>query len=50
MKAIAKIIGTKGYKSMSEKWLLSFLNELELVKESENNFDDARNRKDQKRF
>ena len=50
MKAIAKIIGTKGYKSMSEKRLLSFLNELELVKESENNFDDARNRKDQKRF
>ena len=42
LKAIAKIIGTKGYKSMSEKRLLSFLNELELVKESENNSDDAR--------
>ena len=35
LKAIAKIIDIKGYKSMSKERLLSFLNESELVKESE---------------
>ena len=42
MKTIAKIGGIKGYKSMSEERLLSVLNELEPVKKSEKNFDDAR--------
>ena len=50
LKEIAKIIGTKGYKSMSEKRLLNFLNESELVKESENNFDDAKTERIKKDF
>ena len=42
LNAIAKIRGIKGYKSMSEERLLNSLNELESMKESEINFDDAR--------
>ena len=50
LKAIAKIIDIKGYKSMSKERLLSFLNESELVKESEKNFDNARIEKIKKDF
>ena len=50
MKTIAKIIGIKGYKSMSEERLLSVLNELESVKESGRNFDDAKIEKIKKDF
>ena len=50
LKAIAKIIDIKGYKSMSKERLLSFLNESELLKESEKNFDDARIEKIKKDF
>ena len=42
LNAIAKIRGIKGYKSMSEERLLNSINELESMKESEINFDDAR--------
>ena len=54
-KAIAKIRGIKGYKSIFEERLLSILNESESEKESENNFDEIierreENRKNQKRF
>ena len=42
LKAIAKIRGIKGYKTMSEEKLLNSLNELKSMKESEKNFDDAR--------
>ena len=40
LKLITKSMGIKGYKSMSEERLISSINES--VKESENNFDDAR--------
>ena len=50
LKAIAKIIDIKGYKSMYKERLLSFLNESELVKESEKNFDNARIEKIKKDF
>ena len=40
LKAIAKIRGIKGYKSMSEDRLLSALKISESLKESEKNFDD----------
>ena len=40
----------KGYKSMSEERLLSSLNESESVEESEKNFHDVENRKNQKIF
>ena len=49
-KSIAKSRGIKGYKSMPEERLLSFLNESESVKESEKNFDDARIEKIKKYF
>ena len=42
LNAIAKIRGIKGYESMSEERLLNSINELESMKESEINFDDAR--------
>ena len=42
LNAIAKIRGIKGYKSTSEERLLNSINELESMKESEINFDDAR--------
>ena len=42
LNAIAKLRGIKGQKSMSEERLLNSLNELESMKESEINFDDAR--------
>ena len=42
LKTVAKIRGIKGYKSMSEERLLNSINELESMKESEINFDDAR--------
>ena len=45
LKAIAEIRGIRGYESMSEERLLSSLNESESVKESENEFDDARIKK-----
>ena len=41
-------MGIKGYKSMSEERLISSINES--VKESENNFDDARIEKIKKDF
>ena len=47
LKAIAKIIGIRGYISMSRE---NFLNKLELVKESEKNFDGARIEKIRKYF
>ena len=47
LKAIAKIIGIRGYTSMSRE---SFLNKLELVKESEKTFDGARIEKIRKDF
>ena len=50
MKLIAKGKGIKDYKSMSEHILLISLNESELVKESEKNFDDARIEKIKKKF
>ena len=50
LKSIAKIIGIKGYKSMSEEELLSFLNESELLKENEKYFDGARIEKIKKDF
>ena len=54
-KAIAKIKGIKGYKSIFEERLLSILKESESEKEGENNFDEIierieENRKNQKRF
>ena len=42
LKAIAKIRGINGYKSMSEKRLLSIFNESESAKQSAKNFDDAK--------
>ena len=42
LKLIAKSRGIKGYKSMSEDELLSALNALESLKESENTFDDTK--------
>ena len=42
LKVIAKSRAIKEYKSMSEERLLSSLNELEPVEESEKNFHDAR--------
>ena len=42
LKAIAKIRGIKGYKSMSEDILLSALKASESLKESEKNFDDTK--------
>ena len=42
--------GIKGYKSMSEERLIGSINESEPVKESENNFDDARIEKIKKYF
>ena len=50
LKLIAKGKGIKDYKSMSEHILLMSLNESELVKESEKNFDDARIEKIKKDF
>ena len=51
LKTNSKIRGIKGYKSMCEEKLLSVLNEsAESVKESENNFDDARIEKIEKDF
>ena len=44
-KVEAKSRGNKVFKSMSEERLLSSLNESESVKESENEFDDARIKK-----
>ena len=41
LKAIAKIIGISGYKSISIRILLRFLNESQLEKESKKNFDGA---------
>ena len=41
LKAIAKIIGISGDKSISRRILLRFLNESQLEKESEKNFDGA---------
>ena len=49
-KLISKSRGIKGYKSMPEERLLSFLNESESVKESEKNFDDGRIEKIKKYF
>ena len=45
LKLIAKSRSIKGYKSMSEDRLVSALNASELVKESENNFDDTESTK-----
>ena len=42
LKAISKIRGIKGYKSISEDRLLSALKASESLKESENNFDDTK--------
>ena len=42
LKLIEKSRGIRDYKNISEERLLSSLNGSELVKESENNFDDAR--------
>ena len=50
MKEIAKIKGIKGYKSMSEKRLVSSLNEWESVKEGWKNFGDPRIEKIKKYF
>ena len=50
MKQIAKMRGIKGYNSMSEERLIGSINESEPVKESENNFDDARIEKIKKYF
>ena len=41
LKAIAKIIGISGYKSISRRILLRFLNESQLEKESKKYFDGA---------
>ena len=50
LKVIAKIRGIKFYKSMSEKRLISSINESESVKESEKKNYCCKNRKVQKRF
>ena len=50
LKQIAKMRGIKGYKSMSQERLKSSINELEPLKESEKNFDDARIKKIKKDF
>ena len=50
LKTVAKIRGIKGNKSIFEERLLSVLNESQAVKESENNFDDARIEKIKKDF
>ena len=50
LKIVAKIRGIKGNKSIFEERLLSVLNESQAVKESENNFDDARIEKIKKDF
>ena len=50
LKTIVKIRGIKGCKSMSEERSLSALNGSEPVKESEENFDDARIEKIKKDF
>ena len=50
LKTIAKIIGIKGCKSMSEKKLLSALNKSESVNKSEKKFDDSRIEKIKKDF
>ena len=42
VKAIAKIRGIKGYKSMSEDRLLSALKASESLEESQKNFDDTK--------
>ena len=42
LKAIARIRGIKGYKSMPEDRLLSVLKASELLKESEKNFDETK--------
>ena len=42
LKAIARIRGIKGYKSMSEDRVLSALKASESLKESEKNFDDTK--------
>ena len=47
---IAKIRGSKGYKSMSEERLTGSINESERVKESEKNFDYAKIEKIKKKF
>ena len=50
LKTVAKIRGIRGNKSIFEERLLSVLNESQAVKESENNFDDARIEKIKKDF
>ena len=50
LKTVAKIRGIKGNKSIFEERLLSVLNESQAVKESQNNFDDARIEKIKKDF
>ena len=44
LKAIGKIRGIKGYKSISEDRILSDLKALESLKESEKNFDDTKSK------
>ena len=50
LKAVAKMRGIKGYKSMSKERLISSINESEPVKESKKNFHDARMEKIKKDF
>ena len=50
LKQSEKMRGIKGYKNMSEERLVSFINELESVKESEKTFDGERIEKIKKDF